>query len=260
MKSVLNLGFVELIDKMGDDKRVCHAARVSNDLADMVSDLVKDNNLIEFLMREKHTSPFEHVQFTFRIKMPIFVHRQHVRHRTAKMNEISGRYTKMKNEVFVPREFHEKPDTRTQGRSELVHKKSQHFGDRLVDLYDKMFNLYDDMVDSGVALEEAREHLPLSLYTEFFWTIDLHNLFHYLSLRLASDAQKEIQEYAKAILTMIEPHVPLSVASWKKFQFQAITLTADEFDYLVFKKSVLNDRDSKTLSAKLGKFNKRLEM
>lgn len=256
---VLDKGFVELVDCMGSDHRVCNAARVSNDLHGKLYSIDDDQKLIEFLMREQHTSPFEHVLFTFHIKMPIFIVRQHMRHRTASINEISGRYTEMKEEVFIPKDFHGSPKVRTQGRSDEVHQKSQKFGYKLIGLYDKIFSLYRDMVDAGVAKEEAREHLPLSLYTEFYWTINLHNLFHYLSLRYDPHSQKEIQDYAKAILDLITPVVPMCVEAWKNLKYKTITLTKEELDHLTFTKKIEDSRRFRILETKLKYFMERLE-
>lgn len=193
---VLDHGFVELVDHMGDDRRIVEAARVSYGSESGKS---SDAALIDLLIANGHTSPLEHVVFEFRCRMPIFVARQWARHRTARINEVSGRYTDL------PQEFYS-PGIDRIGHADLLNQ--------LKELQSKCYWLYQDMLDAKIPREVARTVLPLSLYTEWFWQMDLHNLLSFLRQRLSSHAQYEIRVYAQAILKVIEPIVPMAIKSF----------------------------------------------
>ena len=189
---VLNSGFVRLVDYMGNDSRIVQSARVS--YGEGTKTVREDGALIDYLLRHEHTSPFEQVILTFHIKMPIFVARQWIRHRTARVNEISGRYSIMKDEFYVPAEedVAKQSTDNKQGRSE--EKPDASFVQSVIlSLKNGQKAAYGDymqLVESKTARELARVNLPLSLYTEMYWQIDLHNLFHFLRLRLEAHAQK----------------------------------------------------------------------
>ena len=262
---VLDKGFVRLVDYMGDDAAITQAARVSYNKHNKKSS--NDETLIRYLMRNKHTSPFEMVEFKFHCKMPIFVARQWIRHRTASVNEISARYTKLPNERYVPKDEHftkQSPTNKQGGTNEIITLKNcSNPGDFVDDNYDlkcyepwswgklmaeeqeQMHQGYERLLKTGVRKELARNNLPLSQYTEWFWKIDLHNLFHFLNLRLSEHAQFEFQQYAKAIFKLIEPIVPISVAAFREYVLNAVVFHADDllcayqlFD--VIKNSVTN--------------------
>ncbi len=236
---VLDAGHVALIDcmprlvekgKTADDA-VVQAARVSYGAG--TKKVNEDRGLIRYLMRHSHTTPFEMIEFKFRLKMPMFVARQHIRHRTANVNEASLRYSKSTDEYWMPDSnenksvyyYRTQSKTNRQGSSEDV---VEHFpakfqiddgngGQLLLSAEEAAFFQYHDLLNLNVAREQARTCLPVSTYTEMYWKIDLHNLLHYLSLRADSHAQKEIQEYAIAMLELIKPIVPVTIEAWDDY-------------------------------------------
>lgn len=213
-------GFVNLLDVMGDDAAIEQAARVSYDKG--TRPLRDTENLIRYLYNHRHTSPFEQVEFKFLIKMPIFVARQMVRHRTASLNEVSGRYSELPNEYFFlersvlfeeeGKEFVYLPaqsKANKQGRADEVKVPLELFleWNRLAEDAHK---IYEQLCKSGVSRELARLHLPLSTYTTWVWKMDLHNLLHFLRLRLDKHAQEEIRDVARAIFVLAYPHCPIA--------------------------------------------------
>lgn len=226
---VLDNGFVELVDHMGDDHRIVRAARVSTGTG--LTDMATDKKLLRSLMRRGHTSPFEKVRFEFHCKMPIFVARQWIRHRTGSFNEISGRYSELKNEYYVPDQWRKQSTKDKQGSDDDA-APNEAFNTQmrasLVQHCDACFELYEDMLNHGVAREMARMVLPLNTYTQWYWTVDLHNLFHFLQLRLDKHAQWEFRQYAEAILQLITPIVPWSVEAFKDFKLNAVTFNKNE--------------------------------
>src|SRR5688572_5491981 len=189
---VLDKGFVRLVDYMGGDQRIVQSARVSYGAG--TKTVREDRGLINYLMKNWHTSPFEQVQLTFHTKMPVFVARQWVRHRTARLSEISGRYSIMKDEFYLPAPENvcTQSESNKQGRGDtmpfdqgmkIIHKMQQE--------QKNVYSNYTAMLDAGLARELARSNLPLSLYTEWYWQCDLHNLFHFLRLRMDAHAQYE---------------------------------------------------------------------
>ena len=179
---VLDKGFVRLVDYFGGDQRIVQSARVS--YGEGTKTVSQDGALIDYLLRHQHTSPFEQVVLTFHVKMPIFVARQWVRHRTGRMNEVSGRYSIMKEEFYVPAEDKVSPQSSNnkQGRADEAFDKDsacQIIND-LESGQKAAYENYSKLIDKGLAREIARINLPLSLYTEFYWQMDLHNLFHFL--------------------------------------------------------------------------------
>lgn len=213
---VLDNGFVRLVDSMGSDERIVQAARVS--YGDGTKTKREDKALIKYLYDNKHTSPFEHVQFTFHVKAPIFIARQWMRHRTASINEISGRYSILQDEFYIPsaEDICVQSKDNKQGRGESVNPSLA----REVQEYIKIsqecsYEAYQSLLEHGVSREIARMVLPLNIYTQWYWSIDLHNLMHFLRLRLHSHAQLEIRNYAKAIVSLIEPVVPISMEIFK---------------------------------------------
>jgi thymidylate synthase (FAD) len=233
---LLDHGYIKLVDYMGTDKTVVNAARVSygNKLTvgQSVFDQEKDGRLINFLMREGHTSPFEQCIMTFEVKTPIFVAREWVRHRTARLNEISGRYTKLPSEFYTPsleriqRQSErnkqssegELPDTTRNG---FIFDHNAAVGD--------LYNTYEERLEAGIAREVARIDLPLCIYTKFVWQMDLHNLLHFLKLRLAEGAQWEIRQYAEAIATVVCLSFPSVWSAFEEHVLHSVQFSRTEF-------------------------------
>ena len=227
---VLDKGFVRLVDYFGDDSRIVQAARVS--YGEGTKSYRQDKGLIDYLLRNDHTSPFEQVSFTFHIKMPIFVARQWVRHRTAKVNEISGRYSVMKNEFYLPagRDIALQSEDNKQGRqNEPVSADLQEeVRSILAEEQERSYETYQKLLDKGIAREIARINLPLSLYTEWYWQMDLHNLFHFLRLRMDAHAQKEIRDYASVIFDIVKKVCPMAAESFEKHRSGGVTFLREE--------------------------------
>lgn len=214
--NVLDHGFVRLVDSLGSDLSVVRAARVSYD-AEPRGD-GSDDKLIRYLMRNGHTSPFESVVFTFEIKCPIFIARQWHRHRTWSYNEVSARYTELPEEFYVPNQSQittQSTDNK-QMRTLTQHPESEDIQMMIGASNEQAFAVYKHLLSIGTPRELARSVLPVGAYTRYFGTVDLHNLFHFLRLRLHEHAQYEIRVYAEAILQLIEPIVPVSVAAFKE--------------------------------------------
>jgi len=209
---VLDHGIVRLVDYMGSDSAIVQAARVS--YGEGTKQVTQDRGLIRYLLRHKHTTPFEMVEFKFHIKLPIFVARQWIRHRSANVNEYSGRYSVMREEFFVPdaAEIRYQSTVNKQGRSteEVPDELKKRVLEYLVESQKEAYAKYSEFVEDGLARELARINLPLSLYTEWYWKIDLHNLFHFLRLRIDPHAQKEIQEYGLVMADIVKTVCPVA--------------------------------------------------
>ena len=214
---VLDRGFVRLVDVMGDDTSIVQAARVSYGKG--TKRVREDRGLINYLMRHFHTTPFEMVEFKFHCKMPIFVARQWVRHRTANINEYSGRYSVMKEEFYLPplSKVGFQSKTNRQGREDAHAPRAfaERFRKILKESQEKTYAMYKGFVDENLSRELARIGLPLNLYTEWYWKIDLHNLMHFLWLRMDPHAQWEIREYATAMSRYVKEVTPLA---WDAFE------------------------------------------
>ena len=227
---VLDKGFVRLIDYMGSDERIVAAARVSYGAG--TKTMRQDRGLIHYLLRNDHTSPFEQVVYTFHAKMPIFVARQWIRHRMARVNEISGRYSVMKNEFYVPdaSDVAFQSTNNKQGRSsQPAPKRMQQKVQRtLGEQQEQAYAQYRALLDMDIARELARINLPLSLYTEWYWQIDLHNLFHFLRLRLDPHAQKEIRAYAQIIQELARRVCPLAFEAFEDEIAESVRLSGTE--------------------------------
>lgn len=255
--SVLDKGFVRLVDYMGGDQRIVQSARVSYGAG--TKTVSQDGALIDYLLRHQHTSPFEQVVLTFHLKMPIFVARQWVRHRTGRMNEVSGRYSLMKDEFYVPAGDKIQPQStdNKQGRSDepFPPEKSAEIIASLESGQQSAFENYSKLIDCGLAREVARINLPLSLYTEFYWEMDLHNLFHFLKLRLDSHAQYEIRVYAQVILELCRRVAPMATASFENHQNAGVNFSGEEMDAL---RKVLSGAENPLSGKKLERFNEKI--
>lgn len=227
---VLDKGFVRLVDYMGGDARIVQSARVS--YGEGTKSVREDGALIDYLLRHKHTSPFEQVILTFHVKLPIFVARQWIRHRTARVNEISGRYSIMKDECYIPEPAdvaYQSTDNK-QGRS--TEKVPSETADEIRSLLENQqkaaFDGYNNLIQHNVARELSRINLPLSTYTEWYWQIDLSNLFHFLALRCDEHAQKEIRDYANVMLDICKKVAPLATMSFEQHLKTAVSFSGIE--------------------------------
>jgi thymidylate synthase (FAD) len=240
---VLDKGFIRLVDYLGNDERIVEAARVSYGKG--VKTPAEDKRLINRLLKDDHTSPFEQVVFTFHVKLPIFVARQWIRHRTARVNEISGRYCVMKDEFYMPagNAIALQSASNKQGRS--AEKVEAGLKKRVLEVLEKgqkdAYRLYNSLIENNIARELARVTLPLSLYTEWYWQIDLHNLFRFLTLRLDPHAQLEIREYAAVMHSMGEAVCPMAFEAFDEHVLHAVKFSKSEMDAL---RAMLDGKDT----------------
>jgi thymidylate synthase (FAD) len=215
----LDKGFVRLIDVMGDDNAIVQAARVS--YGSGTKKVHEDRGLIRYLMRHLHTTPFEMVEFKFHMKLPIFVARQWIRHRTANVNEYSGRYSEMKDEFYVPapEQIRAQSAINKQGRADesFAPEESDRVRSMMRTTQEHLYSEYQELLDTSLAREIARINLPVSNYTEWYWKIDLHNLFHFLRLRIDSHAQYEIRVYGEAMAQIVKAAVPLAYEAFEDY-------------------------------------------
>lgn len=230
---VLDKGFVRLIDYMGGDARIVQSARVS--YGEGTKTLREDKGLIHYLYRNAHTSPFEQVQLSFHCKMPIFVARQWVRHRTARLNELSGRYSVMQDEFYVPdpaRVQYQSSDNKQGSGGSMPAAYSRAVVEQIDSEQRALYESYEGMLSTGVARELARINLPLSLYTEWYWQIDLHNLFHFLRLRLDPHAQYEIRVYGEALAKCAKAVAPLAYEAFEEYGLYGANFSKGEMKLL----------------------------
>jgi len=216
---VLDHGLVRLVEHMGSDLSIVRNARVSYDAAWRTGeDAGKDAKLLNYLVKNGHTSPFESCVFTFEVKAPIFVFRQWHRHRTWSFNEISARYAELPEEFYTPDldKITGQSASNKQMRTEEQHPEAARIQALIFQQCEQSFGTYQTLIAEGCPRELARSVLPVGTYSHMFATVDLHNLMHFLRLRLHSHSQYEIRVYAEAMLKLIEPIVPHSVAAFKE--------------------------------------------
>jgi len=253
---VLNKGFVRLVDYLGGDERIVQAARVSYGAG--TKTVREDKGLINYLMKNLHTSPFEQVILTFHAKMPIFVARQWIRHRTARLNEISGRYSVMKDEFYLPdtKDIRYQSQTNKQGRGDEVPFDLQ---GKVVELLKRdqttVYANYEEMIQDDIARELARINLPLSLYTEWYWQIDLHNLFHFLKLRTDDHAQKEIRVYGEVMALIAKAVAPIAFDAYEEHILHAVRFSRAEMTVL---RDLLNGKENPLKGKALEEFTRKL--
>ena len=227
---VLDHGFVRVVDYMGDDAAICQAARVSYGKG--TKSVQNDEGLIRYLMRHWHSTPFEMCEIKLHVKLPVFVARQWIRHRTANVNEYSARYSILDREFYIPAPEHLAAQSKTnnQGRGDALGGPEAARvleilkGDaaRCYDHYQEMIGQEDQQ---GLARELARMNLPANVYTQWYWKVDLHNLFHFLRLRADSHAQYEIRVYAEAICKMVADWVPAAYAAFEDYRMGGATIS-----------------------------------
>jgi thymidylate synthase (FAD) len=290
----LDHGFVYLVDHMGTDAAITQAARISYGAG--TKSVREDRQLIRYLMRMQHTSPFEQCEVKFHIRLPIFVARQLLRHRSASVNEFSARYSEMSEDFYVPTADYLQPQSSAnkQGRDGTISEMSaagvqwmmQTIGEATYDVYrvllgdrtgrhspdDVIYDPYseiDPLLDrdfAGIARESARTVLPVAYYTEVYWKQDLHNLSHLLKLRSDHHAQKEIRVYADAMYQLIKPLFPLACEAWEDYVRDAMTLSRMEVDLLRDAtqhpsgyRGLVNEHDEASLRAHYGLSKRELE-
>lgn len=212
---------------MGSDEAIVQAARVS--YAKGTKSVSDDRGLIRYLMRHRHTTPFEMVEFKFHIRCPIFVARQWLRHRTASVNEISARYSILDENYFLPDNLRLQSKVNGQGGEEVM-ENDEFLILKQKSSCDLAFHAYDELLRKGVSRELARCHLPLNTFTEFYWKINLHNLLHFLKLRMDSHAQKEIRDLADQVYELIRPIVPITCEAFEDFVLGSMTLSRVEIE------------------------------
>ena len=234
---VLDHGLVRVVDYMGDDAAITQAARVSYGRG--TKTVNTDEGLIRYLMRHWHSTPFEMCEVKFHVKLPVFVARQWIRHRTANVNEYSARYSILDREFYIPAPEHLSAQSAVnrQGRGELLE------GDeaaRVLDLlredamrsYDHYESMLSQDGQKGLARELARMNLPANVYTQWYWKVDLHNLFHFLRLRADAHAQYEIRTYADTMCGIVRDWVPFAYAAFEDYRLGAVQLSAKGVEVL----------------------------
>ena len=269
-RSVLNKGFINLIDCMPRivssdawplkcDSAVVQSARVS--FGSGIKDHHTDTRLIQYLLRHKHTSPFEMVKFKFHVKAPIFVQRQWFRHRMSNFNEISGRYSKLEPDFYVPTFVGKQSKLNKQASDNtnlLENDNTRYIFDSYMRNSLDQYKLYTRLIDHGVAKETARIALPLNMFTEFYWCIDLHNFLNFTRLRTHEGAQPEIRDYANNAYKLIEDICPITTRAYDNYIKNSVTLTKEEIECLDFvtnETSRLHLREKKELKEKVDIIN-----
>jgi len=236
---VLDHGFIRVIDYMGTDAAIVQAARVSYGRG--TKKVNEDAGLINYLMRHRHTTPFEMCEIKFHIKLPIFIARQWIRHRTANVNEYSGRYSIMDKEFYIPapEQLASQSQSNRQGRGDVLEGKE---AARVLEILKadsvNAYAHYEEMLNedingnvlkegkTGLARELARMNLPVNFYTQWYWKVDLHNLLHFLSLRADSHAQYEIRVYAEEMLKMLKAWLPITYAAFMDYRMGGANISA----------------------------------
>ena len=229
---VLDKGFVKLVDVMGDDSSIVQAARVS--YGNGTKSVNEDEGLIRYLMRHQHTTPFEMVEFKFHCRMPIFVARQWIRHRTANVNEMSARYSEMPDWFYEPGPeslTSQSAQNKQGGTGEPVARASE-FAPTFVATQREAYANYEAYLADNMRREVARINLPVSLYTEWYWKIDLHNLFHFLHLRLDTHAQYEIRVFAEAMAELVKARLPIAWKAFEDYQLNSVKFSGPEMRVL----------------------------
>lgn len=230
---VLNHGWVRVVDCMGGDEAVEQAARLSYQKGTRKSSDIR--GLLRYLLRKHHTTPFECCSLKIGVKLPIFVERQWARHRTAKWNELSGRYSELPEEFYTPeisQVCYQATDNK-QGRSgPFPAVEAEQLQNQMAHEAEDAFATYRQFLEAGMSRETARIGLPLSTYTEKIWTQDLHNLLHFLGLRMAKDAQYEIRVYADVIGKILQDWAPITYEAFVDYKLEAATLSRMELAFV----------------------------
>jgi thymidylate synthase (FAD) len=231
---VLDHGFVGLVDYMGSDEAIVQAARVSYGKG--TKSVNTDRGLIRYLMRHEHTTPFEMCEVKFHIKLPIFVMRQLVRHRTASLNEYSARYSVITDEFYIPpkEQLKQQSTNNKQGRDEeLAPEEKEYVLESMQNLWDYNYNTYEYYINNyNLARESARAILPVGGYTECYWKANLKNFLHMARLRMDPHAQWEIREYANALYNLVKPLFPAACEAFEDYQVDSVKVSGLEVPLL----------------------------
>lgn len=251
VQPVLNGGEIELIDYMSSEEQMVGIARISHGKVLPHTEPDKAQKLINYFMENRHTSPFEFIETTWRWRLPIFVARQVIRHRTANVNEQSARYSELSADMYIPEmDRIQGQDTKNkQGSSGYLPEnvRTNFLADlNLIQRMSKMF--YSEFLENGIAKEIARVHLPVGIYTNWVWKMDLHNLFHFLGLRLDSHAQYEVRVYAEAMYKVLKDAYPMCCAAFEEYKFGARTFSKSEMETL---KDLLQDEIHEGMDPKI---------
>jgi len=232
---VLDHGFVRVIDYMGDDAAICQAARVSYGRG--TKSVQNDEGLIRYLMRHWHSTPFEMCEIKLHVKLPVFVARQWIRHRTANVNEYSARYSILDREFYIPAPdmLNAQSEVNNQGRGAVLSGEEAERVLRILrDDAMRCYDHYEEMISQegqqGLARELARMNLPANIYTQWYWKTDLHNLLHFLRLRADAHAQYEIRVYAEEICRLVADWVPYAYKAFEDYRMGGATLSATALD------------------------------
>ncbi|MEW9918879.1 FAD-dependent thymidylate synthase [Marimonas sp. MJW-29] len=232
---VLDHGFIRVIDYMGDDAAICQAARVSYGKG--TKSVQNDAGLIRYLMRHWHSTPFEMCEIKLHVKLPVFVARQWIRHRTANVNEYSARYSILDREFYIPapENLNAQSTVNNQGRGALLEgEEAARVLEYLKADSTRAYDHYEEMISQdgqdGLARELARMNLPANIYTQWYWKVDLHNLFHFLRLRADAHAQYEIRVYAEEICKVVADWVPAAYGAFEDYRLGGANLSATALD------------------------------
>lgn len=274
--NILDHGFIRVVDYMGDDSAIVQAARVSYGKGTKAVN--KDQGLINYLMRHRHTTPFEMCDIKLHVKLPIFVARQWIRHRTASVNEYSARYSILGNEFYLPEKKHLSPQSNTnmQGRSDeslpddvadkvlnMLKADSLNAYDHYIELMneDEEGNIVDENT-VGISRELARMNLSLNYYTEWYWKINLHNLLHFVALRADPHAQYEIRVYADVMLDIVRKWVPFAANAFEEYRMNAKNFSRKEIENLkkMLKGEKVTHENSGLSKREWGEFSSKLEL
>ena len=237
MTNVLDKGFIRLVETMGTDESVVQAARISYGKG--TKSINDDTNLIRYLLKHKHSTPFEMCEIKLHIKAPIFVVRQWMRHRTASINEYSARYSEMSDDFYFPSpdSLQKQSQVNKQGREgSFSDEESELILSKMQGICNNAYHEYGELLKMGLSREIARTILPINIYTEFYWKIDAHNLMHFLKLRSSDHAQYEIRVYADAILAIFADWMPITYQAFVDYNLKSVTLSRIELQML--KKSI----------------------
>ena len=234
---VLDHGFIRVIDYMGDDNAICQAARVSYGKG--TKQVSQNEGLIRYLMRHWHSTPFEMCEIKLHVKLPVFVARQWIRHRTANVNEYSARYSILDREFYIPEpdQLAAQSTANARGRGDVLEGAE---AARVLEILKsdsaRAYDHYEEMLaqddQKGLARELARMNLPANVYTQWYWKVDLHNLFHFLRLRADAHAQYEIRVYAEAICKVVADWVPFAYAAFEDYRLGGVTLSSKAIECL----------------------------
>ena len=234
---VLDHGFIRVIDYMGDDAAITQAARVSYGKG--TKSVQNDEGLLRYLMRHWHSTPFEMCEVKLHVKLPVFVARQWIRHRTANVNEYSARYSILDREFYIPAPEHLNAQSvvNNQGRGDVLEgEEAARVRDILKADSTRAYDHYEEMISddgqAGLARELARMNLPANIYTQWYWKVDLHNLFHFLRLRADAHAQYEIRVYAEAMCQVVADWVPFAYKAFEDYRLGSVSMSAQMVECL----------------------------